>query len=81
MPGKSQPIEAMTHTVSENGALVILPEPLAQGSKVTIENPKTQKVVEAQVPRPPQLASEGSLVALEFCNPMPSFWGIYFPSA
>ena len=79
VPGKPEPIEAMTHTVSENGALVILREPLVQGSKVLVENPKTQKVVEAQVPRPPQLASEGSLVPLEFCKPMPGFWGIYFP--
>ncbi len=81
VPGKPQPIEAMTHTVSENGALVILPEPLMQGNKVLMENPKTQKVVEAQVVRPPQLASEGSLVPLEFCTPMPAFWGIYFPPA
>ncbi len=79
VPGKPEPIEAMTHTVSENGALVILRDPLVQGSKVLIENPKTQKVVEAQVARPPQLASEGALVPLEFCTPMPAFWGIYFP--
>jgi hypothetical protein len=79
VPGKPEPIEAMTHTVSENGALVILRDPLVQGSKVLVENPKTQKVVEAQVPRPPQLASEGALVPLEFCKPMPAFWGIYFP--
>jgi hypothetical protein len=79
VPGKPEPIDAMTHTVSENGALVILPEGLAQGSKVLIENQKTQKVVEAQVARPPQLASEGALVPLEFCKPMPGFWGIYFP--
>ena len=69
----------MTHTVSENGALIILHEPLTQGNKVLVENPQTQKVVEAQVVRPPQLASEGSLVPLEFCTPMPAFWGIYFP--
>ncbi len=81
VPGKPEPIEAMTHTVSENGALVILREPLVQGNKVLIENPKTQKVVEAQVARPPQLASEGALVPLEFCKPMPGFWAIYFPPA
>jgi PilZ domain-containing protein len=79
VPGKPEPIEAMTHTVSENGALIILREPLVQGNKVLVENPKTQKVVEAQVVRPPQLASEGALVPLEFCTPMPAFWGIYFP--
>jgi len=81
VPGKTQPVEGMTHTVSENGALVIMSEPLVQGNKVLLENPKTQKVVEAQVVRPPQLASEGSLVPLEFCSPMPAFWGIYFPPA
>jgi hypothetical protein len=81
VPGKPERIDAMTHTVSENGALVILREPLVQGSKLLVENPQTQKVVEAQVVRPPQLASEGVLVPLEFCTPMPAFWGIYFPPA
>jgi hypothetical protein len=81
VPGKTQPVDGTTHTVSENGALVIMSEPLVQGNKVLLENPKTQKVVEAQVVRPPQLASEGSLVPLEFCSPMPAFWGIYFPPA
>ena len=77
--GKAEAIDATTHTVSENGALIILTQPLSQGSKVLIENPRTQKMVEAQVVRPPQPSSEGSLVPFEFCKPMPAFWGIYFP--
>ena len=77
--GKAQTVHASTHTVSENGALLVLAEPLAEGTKVVIENPKTQKHVEAKVARPPQVTSEGALVPVEFLTASPSFWNIFFP--
>src|SRR5277367_1265108 len=79
IPGKANPLHGVTHTVSANGAMVILPEGLAVGTKLSIENPKTQKKVEAHVVRPPQLNSEGSLVPLEFTAASPHFWNIFFP--
>jgi len=79
--GKTSPIHGFTHTVSATGAMIILPEGLAAGTKLSIENPKTQKKVDAQVARPPQLNTEGSLVAIEFSAPSPQFWNIYFPPA
>jgi len=39
--GKPAPIEGTTHTVSENGAMLILPDGLQEGTKITIENPKS----------------------------------------
>ena len=77
--GKSQTLQAYTHTVSENGALIVIPEPLPEGAKMVIENPKTQKHVEAKVVRPPQMTGEGALTPVEFLTPSPSFWNIFFP--
>jgi len=78
-PGRSEPIVGSTHTVSENGAMLILPDGLAEGTKITIENPKSQKTVEARVVRPPQNSHEGAQVPVEFLTPSPSFWSIFFP--
>jgi len=77
--GKANPIHGFTHTVSASGAMIILPEGLSQGTQISIENPKTQKKVEAHVVRPPQLNAEGSLVPVEFTTPSPQFWNIFFP--
>jgi hypothetical protein len=79
LPGKPKPIEGFTHTVSASGAMVILAQGLSQGTKLAIENPKTQKKVEAHVVRPPQMNPEGSLVPIEFMAPSPQFWNIFFP--
>jgi len=77
--GKPNPIKGWTHTVSENGAMLILSDPLSEGTKLTIENTKSQKTVEARVVRPPQMSHDGALVPVEFLEPSPSFWNIFFP--
>ncbi len=79
VPGKANPLHGFTHTVSASGAMIILPEGIAMGTKLSIENPKTQKKVEAHVVRSPQLNAEGSLVPIEFTTPSPQFWNIFFP--
>jgi len=79
LAGKSSPVEGFTHTVSATGAMIILSEGLAQGTKFTIENPKTQQKVEVNVVRPPQMNQEGSLIPIEFLSPAPLFWNIVFP--
>ena len=61
--------------------MLIIPEPLPEGTKVIVENPKAQSKVEARVVRPPQMSHEGSLVPIEFTSPSPNFWGIFFPPA
>jgi hypothetical protein len=77
--GKPNAMDGSTHTVSENGAMLILKEPLSEGTKISIENPKSQKTVEARVARPPQMGHDGALVPVEFTSPFPSFWNIFFP--
>jgi hypothetical protein len=73
------PLPGHTHTVSASGAMVVIKEPLAEGTKITLENPKTQNKVEAKVVRPPQITTDGSLVPVEFSTPSPTFWNIFFP--
>lgn len=77
--GKAQPVDGFTHTVSATGAMLLLPEPVAQGTKFLLENPKTQKNVEVHVVRPPQFSSEGAMVPVEFLAESPNFWNIFFP--
>jgi PilZ domain-containing protein len=77
--GKPQVMDGFTHTVSANGALIIVPEPLAQGTKIKIENVKSQKTVDASVVRPPQFSPDGSLIPVEFGEMSPNFWNIFFP--
>ncbi|HKV23919.1 MAG TPA: PilZ domain-containing protein [Candidatus Acidoferrum sp.] len=77
--GKPEPLEGFTHTVSASGAMLILPQGLSEGTKLTLENPKAQLTIEARVVRPPQMSHEGSQVPVEFLAPSPNFWGIFFP--
>jgi len=72
-------IEGFTHTVSATGGMIILKEGLSQGTKFTLENPRTQQKVEVNVVRPPQMNQEGSLIPVEFLSPAPLFWNIVFP--
>jgi PilZ domain len=77
--GKKSEIVGATHTVSATGALILLPEALAQGTKLTLENATTKKTIEAHVARPPQFSPDGSLVPIEFSEPAPNFWNVFFP--
>jgi len=77
--GKANVIQGHTHTVSENGAMLILSDILPENAKVTIENSKTQKKVEARVVRQGQVTNEGALVPVEFLTPSPAFWSVFFP--
>jgi hypothetical protein len=77
--GKTNVIQGQTHTVSENGAMLILPEILPENTKISIENSKAQKKVEARVVRQGQVTNEGALVPVEFLAPSPAFWSVFFP--
>ena len=79
VPGKQNSIDAMTVAVNELGAMLVLSEPLPLGTKLIVENPKSQKRLGASVTRAPQFSSEGSLVPVEFAARAPAFWNIFFP--
>jgi hypothetical protein len=78
---RAEPVQAETHTVSQNGAMILMSEALAEGTKLTLENPRNQKRIDARVVRPPQVAQGGSLVPVEFTSPSPTFWAVFFPPA
>lgn len=78
LAGKS-PVHGNTHTVSAGGAMIIVKDPINEGTKVTIENAATKAQIEGKVVRPPQLAADGVLVPVEFTTPSPTFWNIFFP--
>ena len=79
LPNREEPVQAETHTVSQNGAMILVTEALTEGTKVSLENPRNQKRVDARVVRPPQMAQGGSLVPMEFTTPSPTFWAVFFP--
>ncbi len=81
LANREEPVDAQTHTVSQNGAMILSPEPLAEGTQIALENPRNQKRVDARVVRPPQVAQGGSLVPVEFTTPSPTFWAVFFPPA
>jgi hypothetical protein len=81
LPNREEPVQAETHTISQNGAMILVAEALTEGTKVSLENPRTQKRVDARVVRPPQMAQGGSLVPVEFTTPSPTFWAVFFPPA
>jgi hypothetical protein len=72
-------LSGFTHTVSQNGAMLIVPEPLTEGAKISLENPKTQKKVDARVVRTATSSSEGCIVPVEFLVAAPHFWNVFFP--
>jgi hypothetical protein len=77
--GKPDPIKATTMTVSENGGMLVMRETLQMGVKVTLENPRTQKKVEAHVVRAAQSSADGMQIPVQFDEVSPNFWGIFFP--
>ena len=79
VPGRPKEIAGITVAVSETGAMLLVPEPLASGTRLIVENPSSHKKVGASVTRAPQVSAGGVLVPVEFAEPAPAFWNIFFP--
>jgi hypothetical protein len=77
--GRATPLSAETHTVSQNGAMILAAEQIAEGTKLAIVNPRTEKRIDVRVVRAAQLAQGGLLIPVEFSTASPNFWGIFFP--
>jgi hypothetical protein len=78
---RPKPLEAQTHTVSQNGAMLVVTEGLPEGTKFSLENPRIEKRVDARIVRAAQAGPGGLLMPVEFTSPAPTFWGIFFPPA
>lgn len=81
VPNKPEPVKAETHTVSQTGAMLLVPEGFPAGAKLTIEHPQTEARIEVRIVRAAQLSQGGSLQPVEFLTPAPHFWGVFFPPA
>ena len=77
--GRANPVTAETHTVSQNGAMILVLEQIAEGTKLAIVNPQTEKRIDVRVVRAAQLAQGGLLIPVEFSTASPNFWGVFFP--
>lgn len=79
--GFQAPLKAMTVAVSEIGAMVVVPDSIPEGTRLVVENPRTQKRQGATVTRTPKKTTEGFLLPVEFAKKASSFWDVVFPSA
>ena len=66
VPGRAQAVRGVTVAVSESGAMIVIPESLAAGTKFALENPSSAKKVSASVSRPARMTPEGALLPVEF---------------
>ena len=78
---QTEPVKAETHTVSQTGAMLLVPEGYPAGAKLTLEHPPTKNRIEVRVVRAAQLSQGGSLQPVEFLTSAPNFWGVFFPPA
>jgi PilZ domain len=81
IPNQAEPVKVETHTVSQTGAMLLVPEGYPVGAKLTLEHPPTKNRVEIRIVRAAQLSQGGSLQPVEFLTPAPNFWGVFFPPA
>lgn len=72
-------LRASTVVVNDNGAMLLLEEPLPADTQFAIENQHTGRRMNARVTRAAQLTQEGALVPVEFESAAADFWSITFP--
>jgi hypothetical protein len=78
--GKQESLKAMTVAVSEIGAMLVVADSLPEGTRLVVENPRSQKRLGATVTRVPQKTPEGFMLPVEFAERAPAFWDVIFPS-
>ena len=79
LQGKPETWEAVTLSVSDRGALVLLKHSLPLEARLVLEHPATKERVVCKVARIAREMPEGFHIPLEFDSPAPNFWRIAFP--
>jgi hypothetical protein len=77
--GRSITEETDTLAISAHGALVLLKARVTSGSKLFLENKRTQEEQECQVAFLGPVREGKGEVGLEFSAPRPAFWRVAFP--
>jgi hypothetical protein len=81
LQGKQATFDAMTISVSHNGALLVLKQSLPITTRLVLEHAGTKERVPCKVIRSAQSMPEGFHTPVEFEAPSPNFWHIAFPPA
>jgi len=81
LEGKLTTIEAITLSVTPQGALVVMNRTLPIEARLVLEHGITKECVACKVARAAREMPEGFHVPLEFDSPAPEFWRIAFPPA
>jgi len=78
--GEAIDLKASTQSVSANGALIVLEEPLLPGQNVRVFNEMTSEFVDCYVTSVRE-KQERRYVGLGFAAPKDDFWHVVFPKA
>src|SRR5260370_366212 len=78
--GETIDLKASTHSVSANGALVLMDTPLIPGQTVKVFNEHTAKSVDCIVTSLRE-KRERRFVGIAFANPNIHFWHVVFPKS
>jgi hypothetical protein len=81
LEGRPSTLSAMTLSVNDHGALVLLQKSLPVDARLILEHTATRGKVTGRVARTARRMPEGYHVPIEFDSPEPKFWGIVFPAA
>jgi hypothetical protein len=79
LQGSASTLDVLTLSVSPQGAMVVLKQPLPAETRLVLEHAGTRQRVGCKVIRSPREMAEGFHVPIEFESPAPDFWRIAFP--
>ena len=77
--GKHTTLEAVTLSVNNHGAMLILKQALAPDTRFVLEHSGTRERVACKVVRASREMPDGFQIPIEFDSPAPNFWRIAFP--
>jgi hypothetical protein len=77
--GKRVTMEATTASVNDQGAMLLCARNLSIETQLQITHGQTHQKQLCRITRAPIESADGFLIAVEFANPAPAFWGISFP--
>jgi hypothetical protein len=77
--GKAFEEETETLAINAHGALILIGARVTSGSKVRMQNKRTQEEQECRVVFLGPVRAGKSEIGLEFSEPRPSFWRVAFP--
>jgi len=72
-------VRAMTRSINQQGAMIVMDEPVLSGQELLLVNENTSRSVETRVVYVKRERDGKLSVGLEFVNPETNFWKMTFP--